>query len=228
VKIVPVIDLRDGQVVHARGGNRAVYQPLQSELCESSEPPVVVRALRQFYPFPTLYVADLNALENRGSNADVIRDLLDGFPDLRIWLDAGGPENHAGLEHPCLVPVIGSETGIAPREFAAYREHNSAAILSLDYDRDGLLGCAAWLADPGSWPETVIVMTLTRTGSETGPDLERVRGILVLAGGRRIYAAGGVRDDQDLRRLESLGAHGALVATALHRRRVDPVWCMPE
>jgi phosphoribosylformimino-5-aminoimidazole carboxamide ribotide isomerase len=228
VKIVPVIDLRDGQVVHARGGNRAAYRPLQSELCASTEPPAVVRALRQFYPFTTLYVADLDALEHRSSNVSVIRDLLEGFPDLRIWLDAGIPEIHAGLENPRLVPVIGSETGIAPQEFIAIRERNRAAILSLDYGRDGLLGRAEWLAVPESWPETVIAMTLARTGSEAGPDLDRVRGILALAGDRRVYAAGGVRHDQDLRDLEALGAHGALLATALHRRCVDPARYNPR
>lgn len=225
MKIVPVIDLRDGLVVHARGGNRAAYRPLQSELCDSTEPPTVVRALQQFYPFTTLYVADLDALENRRSNAGVIRDLLEGFPDLRIWLDAGIPDIHAGLENPRLVPVIGSETGITPREFIAVRERHRAAILSLDYGRDGLLGRAEWLADPESWPETVIAMMLARTGSDAGPDLERMREILALAGGRRVYAAGGVRHDQDLRDLEVLGAHGALLATALHHRRIDPALC---
>jgi phosphoribosylformimino-5-aminoimidazole carboxamide ribotide isomerase len=37
-----------------------------------------------------------------------------------------------------------------------------------------------------------------------------------------IYAGGGVRDDEDLRALESAGATGALVATALHRGRLTP------
>jgi phosphoribosylformimino-5-aminoimidazole carboxamide ribotide isomerase len=37
-----------------------------------------------------------------------------------------------------------------------------------------------------------------------------------------IYAGGGVRDDADLRALESAGAAGALVATALHEGRITP------
>ena len=37
-----------------------------------------------------------------------------------------------------------------------------------------------------------------------------------------IYAGGGVRDDDDLRALESAGAAGALVATALHEGRLTP------
>jgi uncharacterized protein related to proFAR isomerase len=38
--------------------------------------------------------------------------------------------------------------------------------------------------------------------------------------GAAIYAGGGVRDDGDLRTLESAGAAGALVATALHEGRI--------
>jgi len=38
--------------------------------------------------------------------------------------------------------------------------------------------------------------------------------------GLKIYAGGGVRDDADLDALESAGATGALVATALHEGRI--------
>jgi len=38
--------------------------------------------------------------------------------------------------------------------------------------------------------------------------------------GVAIYAGGGVRHDEDLRALESAGASGALVATALHEGRI--------
>jgi len=36
--IIPVIDLLNGKVVHAKYGNRAQYQPLQSPLVDSCEP----------------------------------------------------------------------------------------------------------------------------------------------------------------------------------------------
>jgi uncharacterized protein related to proFAR isomerase len=40
--------------------------------------------------------------------------------------------------------------------------------------------------------------------------------------GVSIYSGGGVRDHADLRALESAGAAGALVATALHEGRITP------
>ena len=72
------------------------------------------------------------------------------------------------------------------------------------------------LDEPQHWPHAVIVMTLARVGSGEGPDLQRVAAIVARAGGRRIYAAGGVRNRADIEALHAAGAAGALIATALH------------
>ncbi len=59
-------------------------------------------------------------------------------------------------------------------------------------------------------------MTLARVGAAAGPDLARATDILARAGGRQVFAAGGVRDARDLRALRAAGVAGVLVATALH------------
>ena len=63
-------------------------------------------------------------------------------------------------------------------------------------------------------------MTLARVGSGAGPDLARFAAIRSVAGGRELYAAGGVRDAADLSALKRAGAAGALIATALHDGRL--------
>jgi len=77
------------------------------------------------------------------------------------------------------------------------------------------------LAKPQLWPEQLIVMTLGRVGSGAGPDLARLAEIRALAGARRLYAAGGVRNGADLAALANAGAAGVLVASALHDGRLD-------
>jgi len=59
-------------------------------------------------------------------------------------------------------------------------------------------------------------MTLARVGAGAGPDFARLRDIKAMAGDRSVIAAGGVRDEADLRSLVALGIEGALVATSLH------------
>jgi hypothetical protein len=53
-----------------------------------------------------------------------------------------------------------------------------------------------------------------------GPDLGRLALIRSIAGGREIYAAGGVRNAADLLALKQAGVSGALIATALHERKI--------
>jgi phosphoribosylformimino-5-aminoimidazole carboxamide ribotide isomerase len=49
-----------------------------------------------------------------------------------------------------------------------------------------------------------------------GPDWERLKAIRNAGRGRHVYAAGGVRDADDLVALADRGIAGALVASCLH------------
>jgi uncharacterized protein related to proFAR isomerase len=103
------------------------------------------------------------------------------------------------------------------RDYDVAREHaGPAAPLSLDFRGDQFIGPPELLENAALWPQRIIVMTLARVGSGEGPDLARLGAIIARAGSREVYAAGGVRDAEDLRALRGIGAAGALVATALH------------
>jgi phosphoribosylformimino-5-aminoimidazole carboxamide ribotide isomerase len=222
LRIIPVIDLMHGQVVQARKGNRASYRPLESPLSPTSSAVDVVGGLLAVYPFPTLYVADLDAIQSNGDNLLVLRRLRAEFPALQLWIDNGAADA-AALE--ALIgadlgaPVIGSES---QRDSTLIALHSGSrhVVLSLDFRGDAFQGPGEILAEPALWPQRVIVMTLARVGSAAGPDLARLAAIRSIAGDREIYAAGGVRDAADLKALKVAGASGALIATALHERRV--------
>lgn len=223
-EIIPVIDLRGGEVVHARHGQRADYRPIRSTLCEGSTPEAVVGGLLALHPFPTLYVADLDAIEETGNNEAVLRDLRVRFPALKLWVDAGFRDPGAcldWLDQGIGDLVLGSETqgdweGLRRLMASPQAER---IILSFDFAGDHFLGPLAGL-DPALWPARVIVMTLARVGSGEGPDLIRLRQIMAQNGGRRIYAAGGARDGRDLTQLAEAGAAGILIASALHDGRI--------
>jgi phosphoribosylformimino-5-aminoimidazole carboxamide ribotide isomerase len=223
-EIVPVIDLRQGAVVHARYGHRADYRPLRSMLCEGSTPEAVVGGLLALHPFPALYVADLDAIEDTGDNGAVLRDLRRRFPALKLWVDAGFREPGACLDwlgQDIGDLVLGSETQADWEGLRRLMTSPQAEriILSFDFAGDHFLGPRAGL-DPALWPARVIVMTLARVGSGEGPDLIRLRQIMAQNGTRRIHAAGGVRDAGDLRRLAEAGAAGVLIASAFHDGRL--------
>jgi phosphoribosylformimino-5-aminoimidazole carboxamide ribotide isomerase len=222
LQVIPVIDLKGGEVVRARMGDRASYRPIESPLSPTSDAVDVARGLLAVYPFPTLYVADLDAIQGDGDNLPALRRIRSQVPALRMWID-NGVADPAALE--ALIgadlgePVIGSES---QRDGALIARHRDSmrVVLSLDFRGRAFQGPEEILAEPGLWPRRVIVMTLARVGSGAGPDLKRFAAIRSIAAGREIYAAGGVRDGGDLSALKAAGAAGALIATALHDGRI--------
>jgi HisA/HisF family protein len=240
MRIVPVLDLKGGVVVHAHRGRRAEYAPLRSPLVEGHEPATVARALCTVCRARTLYVADLDALAGDPVDEATIAAVA---AVSEPWVDAGAttPERAAALARAGAARnVIGTES-IGPdapveRVLAAGRplahgcREPAPIVLSVDL-RDGMLisrdlelagrepAAAAPLARTLGVRE-VLVIDLARVGSGSGPPVRAVAELAAALPEVAIYAGGGVRHDPDLQALEAAGAAGALVATALHEGRI--------
>jgi HisA/HisF family protein len=222
MEIIPVIDLRDGHVVRARMGHRDRYRPIETPLSLTSDPVDVARGLLSIFPFRALYAADLDAIEGTGDSEAVLARLKAAFPQLDLWVDNGLAE--AGSARAWLNSgrghlVLGSETQ-SDTFLVEGLKNDPRVILSLDFREDAFIGPASLLATPDIWPRRVIVMTLARVGSDAGPDVQRLRSIQRKAGNRLVFAAGGVRDADDLKTLKEGGIAGALVASSLHDGRL--------
>lgn len=208
-------------------GKRAQYRPLATALCASSDPVAVLRAYLNLAPFTVFYLADLNAIQHQdiAANRAQIDRLRQSFPQPEWWLDSGfqHPGQLAGLP-PKTRPVLGSESQTDIAAFSnlldAARAH--APLLSLDFKEGRFLGPAELLDEPRRWPRDVIVMQLDRVGVDRGPDTVGVRSAGDKRLRRQLYAAGGVRDNADLKRLAGAGFSGVLVASALHDGRLTP------
>lgn len=223
MRVVPVIDLMAGQVVHARRGDRASYAPIATPLAASSDPVDVVDGLLAHAPFRTLYVADLDAIRRSGDHRRELARIRERHPHLAVWADAGiGARREAA---PWLAlgvtPVIGTESLASRAALAEILEACPGALLSLDTRGGVRLGPDEIFDAPACWPGAVIVMTLDRVGAGTGPAVDALQSVLARAAGRKVIAAGGVRSTEDLERLAALGVHAALVASAIHDGSLD-------
>ena len=69
--ILPVLDLKQGQVVRGIAGRREEYRPIVSKLTTSSRPLDVARAFREHFRFDELYVADLDAIVARATSKEI-------------------------------------------------------------------------------------------------------------------------------------------------------------
>lgn len=217
MQIIPVIDLKGGQVVHARRGMRHLYRPVESRLADGADPLVLTEKLLALGGFRTLYVADLDAIAGSGDNAPVLAALRARFPGLDLWVDAAEATGEALAARRAAdlgTPVVGSES--LPDAEALAALGRTGFVLSLDGNADGPLGPPAVHETPALWPSRLIAMTLARVGSGEGPDLARIADLHARAPAAQVFAAGGVRGRADLDALVEARAAGVLVATALH------------
>lgn len=216
--IIPVIDLYQGKVVHAVRGQRADYQPLKSGLYNSSDPHVAVQAFLNLYPFNTLYIADLDAIQGNAGNQDIIEKLQQDFPQLVLWVDSGlsRKEQLCTGNQPSIIHVIGSETGITVNMLADLTGNIPDLVLSLDFKAGKFCGDTEILKHPEFWPHRIIVMNLARVGTVEGPDMELLQFIKSVSGKNNTYMAGGIRNIDDIHLLYEHGVSGVLLATALH------------
>ncbi|MDH6234387.1 phosphoribosylformimino-5-aminoimidazole carboxamide ribotide isomerase [Mesorhizobium soli] len=219
MRIIPVLDLKGGQVVRAEQGRRDRYRPIVTPLSGSADIVAVAEGLRSVHPFSTFYIADLDAIEGGIPNGEALARLTAATPGApELWVDAGLADMAgfaAALATPSLCPVLGSESQKDAGALRRFRDRHDL-ILSLDFFAEGFRGPAELLDNAELWPNRVIVMTLAKVGSAAGPDFARLREIKARAGEREVIAAGGVRHETDLRELAGLGISAALVATSLH------------
>ena len=230
MRIIPVMDLLGGRAVHAVRGERSRYLPITNRLTAGGDPFALARAYREQLGLAELYVADLDAIQRRGSHAGLIARLAEES-GLALMVDAGAADAEQARQVLALgvrKVIFGAETAPDWDAVARVRAAVPADRLTFSLDmRAGqvLSGCPqltalspqdllARLGEQG-WQEAIL-LDLARVGTGAGIDLE-----LIAAAHRQhpeitLLAGGGVRDAGDLRALAAAGAGGALVATALH------------
>jgi len=223
LQIIPVIDIREGKVVHAQGGVRHAYPPLSSVLTHSRDVLTVVSDLLDWYPFPRLYIADLDAIETGEMRTTLYQKLVSQFPQLTLWLDSG--IQHAGQldvfsELTTISPVLGSET-LDDLSLLNDRDWTQRVVLSLDRRQQQFMGKPELISNTELWPQNVIMMSLDHVGSNQGPALDWFLDLKSAKTEVNWFFAGGIRNEHDLEQVEQNGSAGVLVASALHTGKIS-------
>lgn len=234
MKVFPVLDLLNGQVVRGIAGRRANYRRISSQLTDSAEPLTVARAIREVFGFHHFYVADLDGILHQKPNFDLYRQLVnDGF---ELLVDAGvgdpvtasrigGSGNHIGL-------IIGLETCRSPNDLERIASNVSDVTFSLDLIHGQPHRCAGhqgWSDQPIEIVRQVVpfnvnsilVLDLSDVGMHTGGSTDQIcRQIRDEFPAVRLITGGGIRSRDDLERIALAGADAVLVASALHDGRL--------
>jgi phosphoribosylformimino-5-aminoimidazole carboxamide ribotide isomerase len=210
--VILAMDLMKGAVVHGQKGERESYRPLTRGLSPTAEPREYVQYIRPRY----LYIADLDRIQGRGENDEVIRSCAALVA--HTYLDRGCRTPADCFRHPGITDVVGTET--AGEDLSCYH----GGYLSLDI-RGGKVvpqgippsGMLARIGDLDF--EGAILLNIGAVGTSILPPEEELCSWRDAYGGPLLYG-GGVAGEQDLELLRDLRYQGAIIATALHRRLI--------
>lgn len=230
MRIIPVLDLMQGQVVQGIRGERERYRPIQSVLTPKTDPLSVAQALEKETNCRQFYIADLDALRGQGHQGDIIRGLAAEL-GTDLWVDAGindatgalkiltaGAKVIACSEAIPNLAALGTIKKALPQEDVLFSiDIAKGRVLSRCASLRGLdpLEALELLAQQG-WSR-FILLTLDRVGTGGGPDWRLLEAASHRFGHLSLIAGGGVRKPDDIRPMAGLGLNGVLVSTALHR-----------
>lgn len=231
MRIIPVLDLMDGLVVHGFSGERERYQPVRSILAANAEPLEVARGLQAATKSSTFYIADLDAIQGKGHNRLAIDEIASNL-DVELWVDAGVTDAGSAkrlIQAGADVIVIGSETLSAlqqlrsicrsvPRDRIVFSlDLVGWRVLSRTETLKGMTPSQALACLIAEGLDRFILLTLDAVGTGDGPDLSLFQAARHEYPGHQFIAGGGVKTPDHLQALLHAGMDGVLVATSLHR-----------
>lgn len=230
MRIIPVIDLKDGLAVHAVKGERQAYQPVKSTLLATADPLAVANAYRQQLGLKEAYIADLDAILYARPQLDLVADLARSS-NLNLMVDAGihDPDNvREFLSIGASKVIIGAETLNAWEELQDIRDlvPGEKLVFSLDMRAGEIFSRCAALSElspleaiqrlyENGWQE-IILLDLARVGMQSGVDRALIDEACKRFPDLKLLVGGGIRDIDDLNNLKASGVNGVLVATILH------------
>lgn len=242
MRLIPVLDLRGGRAVHARGGDRARYAPLVSRVAPWAPPgdAVAIAAAYGALGARSIYVADLDAIEGRAPQDSLVRACSLAASEhggARMWIDAGiataadvarwlavpgveqiiiGLETVAGLD--AVADVVRAAT---PLRAAFSVDLRDGVPLTRDPALRGLSPIDVARAAVRAGAASVVLLDLARVGGGSGVDETLAQRVAERIAPTELVVGGGIGDLNAVRRLGALGVHGVLVGSALHDGRID-------
>ena len=223
LELLPAVDVQGGQavqLVQGVAGSEKVFGD-----------PLAAARRWQDGGAEWLHLVDLDAAFGRGSNADVIAEIVAAMA-LKVEL-SGGIRDDASLESALATGCRRVNIGTAALEQPDWcdrviGEHGDRIAIGLDV-RGTRLAARGWTREGGELWETLdrlnaagcaryVVTDVVRDGMLTGPNVGLLKDVCARTEAK-VVASGGIAQLDDLRVLRELvplGVEGAIVGTALY------------
>lgn len=227
MKIIPAIDLMDGQVVRLVKGNpnnKTVY----------SSKPLEIAKKWQTEGADMLHIVDLDAVLGRGSNLEIIKKIL---PELSIPVEIAG-----GLRDESTILEIGDSVNRIVLGTLAFKDKETVLkiaqslgkekiVISVD-QIDGKISIDGWQKNTGislfdgmneflelGFSEFLLT-SISRDGTMQGPDLESLQKACSLKNAN-VIASGGISSIEDVKQVKAISPYGVILGKALYENKIS-------
>jgi len=227
MKIIPAIDLMDGQVVRLVKGdpkNKTVY----------SSNPLEIAKKWQSAGADMLHIVDLDATLGRGSNLEIIKKMLS---ELNVPVEVAG-----GLRDESAILEIGKTADRIVLGTLAFKDKETVLKISeslgkkkivISVDQiDGKIAVDGWqqsteitlLDGMNEFLQLgfseFLLTSINRDGTMQGPDIESLQKACSLENAN-VIASGGVSGIDDIKKLKALNPYGVILGKALYENKIS-------
>ena len=227
MKIIPAIDLMDGQVVRLVQGdpnNKTVY----------SHNPLEIAKKWQSAGADMLHIVDLDATLGKGSNLEIIKKILS---ELNVPVEVAG-----GLRDESTILEIGKIANRVVLGTLAFKDRETVIKISnslgkkkivISVDQiNGKIAIDGWQKSTDislldgmneflqSGFTEFLLTSISRDGTMQGPDIESLQKACSLENAN-VIASGGISNIDDLQRLKTLNPYGVIFGKALYENKIS-------
>ena len=227
MKIIPAIDLMDGQVVRLVKGdpkNKTVY----------SSNPLEIAKKWQSAGADMLHIVDLDATLGRGSNLEIIKKMLS---ELNVPVEVAG-----GLRDESTILEIGKIADRIVLGTLAFKDKETVLKISeslgkkkivISVDQiDGKIAVNGWQKSTETTLldgmneflqlgfSEFLLTSISRDGTMQGPDIESLQKACSLENAN-VIASGGVSGIDDIKKLKALNPYGVILGKALYENKIS-------
>jgi len=227
MKIIPAIDLMDGQVVRLVKGdpnNKTVY----------SNNPLEIAKKWQSAGADMLHIVDLDATLGTGSNLEIIKKMLS---ELNVPVEVAG-----GLRNKTTILEIGKTADRIVLGTLAFKDKETVLkvaeslgkkkiVISVD-QIDGKIAVNGWQQSTETtlldgmneflqlgYTEFLLT-SISRDGTMQGPDIESIQKACSLENAN-VIASGGISGIDDVKQLKTLNPYGVILGKALYENKIS-------
>lgn len=219
MKLIPAIDLKNGKVVKPNGNERETYCEINPKLAPSSDPVKFIEYILTQYDFNTIYIADLDSIENFINNNKLIENILKKFKKIKFLVDNGAikAENLNIIKLKNFVQIIATETF----EDYSFLKNNDFKnyILSLDFKFKKII-CKNEGYKKIS-PSKVICMNMDSISKQIGINNINIIETKKIYPNSEIIISGGIKNNKDIYELKKNKFKEVILMTAILQKNIE-------